>query len=262
MKTTETITFAVAVNNEELLETHFLASPSFRGEHGHQILVQKSFSSATKAYNDAIDRARNDLIVFCHQDIFLPESWLNQLHGAIRQLEILDPNWGVIGPGGITRDGRGQGHLYSTGLGMIGTPFPEPRQVQTLDEIVLVLRKSSGLRFDDHLPHFHLYGTDICLQAAKRGMNNYAISAFCIHNTVQCLMLPPQFYESCNYMRRVWKDSLPVRTTCTELTRFGIPLYWRRLREAYFRYVQRRDEVVGPRVEDLQQLVQETCRKL
>src|SRR5215831_4558017 len=122
MKTSETITFAVAANNEELLETHFLASPSFRGEHGHQILVQKSFSSATKAYNDAIDRARNDLIVFCHQDIFLPESWLNQLHNAIRQLEILDPNWGVIGPGGITRDGRGQGHLYSTGLGMIGTP--------------------------------------------------------------------------------------------------------------------------------------------
>jgi hypothetical protein len=262
MKTTDTITFAVAVNNELLFGTHFLASPCFLGDHGHQILVQKNFSSATKAYNDAIDRARNDLIVLCHQDMFLPEAWLNQLQNAIRQLETLDPNWGVIGPGGITRDGQGQGHLYSSGLGVIGTPFPEPMRVQTLDEIVLVLRKSSGLRFDDHLPHFHLYGTDICLQAAKRDMNCYAISAFCIHNTVQCLVLPPEFYESCNYMRRVWKDYLPIRTTCTELTRFGVPLYWRRLREAYFRYVKRRNEIVGPRAKDVQQLAEQTCGKV
>ena len=69
--------------------------------------------------------------------------------------------------------------------------------VQTLDEIVLILKKSSGLRFDDSLPHFHFYGTDICLRAAQRGMRSYAISAFCVHNTHQTLVLPEEFYECC-----------------------------------------------------------------
>jgi len=55
--------------------------------------------------------------------------------------------------------------------------------VQTLDEIVLIFRRDSGLSFDETLPHFHFYGTDICMRAAEQGRQCYAISAFCVHNT-------------------------------------------------------------------------------
>ncbi len=243
------VTFVVAVNNRELFERNFLASPCLGQSHDHQILIQENFSSAAKAYNDAIDRAANDLIVFCHQDIVLPEAWLFQLQRALDDLAVADPKWGVLGSYGKTQDGRGWGHVYSSGREAIGEPLPRPVAVQTLDEIVLILRKSSGLRFDDSLPHFHFYGTDICLRAAERGMKSYAVSAFCIHNTHQTLVLPEEFYECCRYIKQVWKSRLPIQTTCVRITKFNFPLYGRRLRELYLRHIRRR-EIGGVRTQD------------
>jgi hypothetical protein len=260
MSATPPITFVIAVNNRKLFEHNFLASPCLPGLENHEILIQEGFRSAAKAYNDAIDRAANDLIVFCHQDILLPKPWISQLEEALRQLDVQDPNWGVLGTYGKTRDGRGWGHVYSSGRGVIGEALPRPVAVQTLDEIVLILRKSSSLRFDDSLPHFHFYGTDICLRAAMRGMSSYTISAFCVHNTHQPLVLPKEFYEGCRHIRRVWKNSLPIQTTCIRITKAYFPVYRRRLRELYLRHI-RRKEYGGTRVQEPLILLEELVGK-
>jgi hypothetical protein len=245
----------VAVNGREVLEKNFLASPGLCEFSRNQILLQEGFLSASKAYNDALDRSENDLIVFLHQDIILPKSWLPQLDRALTWLEAHDPNWGVIGCYGETRNDGGRGHVYSSGRGILGTPFERPVPIQTLDEIVLIFRKSSGLRFDESLPHFHLYGTDICLRALTMGRTSYAISAFCIHNTTQPLVLPPKFYESWRYIRRTWENNLPIQTTCVRITRLNIPVYVKRLQALYLRYI-RRKEVGGKREENVQRLLE------
>ena len=258
MSASSPITFVVAVNRRDLLESNFLASPCFRGPHPHQIIVQENFSSAAKAYNDGLDKSTNDLIVFCHQDVFLPEPWISQLQRMLDHLKIQDPQWGVLGCAGVNVDGPVGGHVHSSGLGIIGEPFEQPRAVQTLDEIVLIIRKSSGLRFDDRLPHFHMYGADICLRAAKMGMRSYVIDAFCIHNTDHNLILGKEFYECCGHMKRVWKDYLPIQTTCIKITRFNIPLFMKRMREVYQRYI-RREETKGTRSKNVSQLYNEIC---
>lgn len=234
------MTFVVAVNDRHIFEHNFRASPCVHSEHGHELLIQQGFTSAPKAYNDALRRSSNDLVVFCHQDVYLPERWLSDLGRALDYLALHDPTWGVVGCSGITREHQHWRFLYSSGLGVSGAPFEYPRQVQTLDEIVLVIRRSSGLRFDERLPSYHLYGTDICLSASRQGMNNYAISAFCIHNTCQLLVLPPDFYRCCEYIKRNWADCLPIQTTCVRITRLSLSLYARRLRETYLRYIRRR----------------------
>jgi len=255
MHTERKVTFVVAINNRDLLEANFLRSPCVRGRHVHEILVQQNFSSAAKAYNDAISKSRNDLIVFCHQDVIFPEAWLSRLENALDDLTVQDPAWGVLGCYGKTSDGDAWGQVYSSGLGVIGTPVKRPKAVQTLDELVLILRKSSGLRFDERLPHFHLYGTDICLAAAKTGMKSYAMSAFCIHNTQLNLVLPKEFYECCKCVKRMWREYLPIQTTCVRITRFNVPLYERRLRESHLRYV-RSKEIGAFRVKDTQRLLE------
>jgi hypothetical protein len=260
MSTRNPITFVIAVNNKTLFEHNFLASPCLGQLQGQEILVQENFSSAAKAYNDAIDRATNDLIVFCHQDIVLPDAWPSQLQRALDDLAVADPQWGVLGSYGKTQDGRGWGYVYSSGRDVIGEPLHRPVAVQTLDEIVLILRKSSGLRFDDSLPHFHFYGADICLRAAKRRRKSYAVSTFCIHNTHQTLVLPKEFYECCTHIKQVWKDCLPIQTTCIRVTKFNFPVYSRRLREFYLRHI-RRKECGGTRVQDPLSLVEQFVRK-
>jgi hypothetical protein len=253
---TAKVTFVVAVNDRKLFDANFLASPCLRGHQNHELLIQEHFDSAPKAYNDAINRSANELIVFCHQDIFLPEAWLSDLQRAVDYLQAADPNWGVLGCSGITVDRDHWRYLYSSGLGVSGKPLAQPQPVQTLDEVVLVLRKSSGLKFDEQLPNFHLYGTDICLRAAARGMTSYAISAFCIHNTHQSLILPKEFYTCCQHIRKVWKTSLPIQTTCIRITASNLPIYLRRAQEFHMRYV-RRKEVGCVRVQNVQQLIQE-----
>ena len=248
------ITFVVSVSNREVLKNNFLASPCFRAGHSHQIILQEGYSSAAKAYNDAIDESRNNLIVFVHQDVIFLEPWLSQFYRALTLLESQDPNWGVLGCGGMGHDGHGRGHLYSSGLGTLGEPFEAPVQVRTLDEIVLILRKESGLRFDGGLPHFHLYGTDICLRAEAAHQTNYVIPAFCIHNTNYGLILAPEFYQCCQRIRTVWKDFLPVQTPCIRITRFNVSIYRRRLHELYLKYL-RRKKLQPSRVDDVPHLI-------
>jgi hypothetical protein len=230
------ITFCVATNDPDVLATNFSRSPCFAIANDYQILLRSGFTSAGKAYNGAIDESSNDLIVFAHQDVHFPLGWIGQLRGAIAQLETSDPQWGVLGCWGITKDGEYRGYICSSTHGIHGRPFSEPAPVQTLDELVLILKKSSGLRFDENLPHFHLYGADICLTAAQRHLNSYAISAPCVHNTKQGAILPDEYYRCSTYIRRKWRSSLPIQTTCAELTRFNFGLYERRLREAWIKY--------------------------
>jgi hypothetical protein len=254
-------TFVVAVNNRDVFETHFLASPCLGAPHAHEVLVQEGFKSASQAYNDAIDRARNDFIVFVHQDVILPERWLDQLESSLDYLEENDPQWGVLGCYGETRSQGGRGYVYSSGLGIIGQASEHPMPVQTLDEIVLVLRKSSGLRFDGNLPHFHLYGTDICLRAEQLGRKNYALSAFCIHNTNQGYVLPKEFYECYWRIRGTWKSQLPIQATCIRITRSNLLFYKRKLQEIYLRSM-RRSECGEVRSHDVPSLLKEVDRML
>jgi hypothetical protein len=249
------ITFVVPTfGTDEVIRSNFLASPCLNASHVHQVLVQKGFPSAAKAYNDAIDRAENDLLVFVHQDVILTDFWLSQLERALSHLETSDPNWGVVGSYGVSRCGVGHGWVCSPGPGLIGKPFDCPEPVQTLDELVLVFRKSSGLRFDEDLPHFHLYGTDICMTASKLDRKCYAIPALCVHNTDHYLVLPDEFYVCCRYVRKKWKNSLPIYTSCISINKTNSTIYARRLLEVYLRYV-RHKAFLAPRSKDVDALL-------
>jgi hypothetical protein len=213
------------VNDDHVLESTLLASPAIA--HGCQWIAKRGFASAGQAYNAGLDEARSDIVVFAHQDVFLPEAWLAGLGNALQQLALTDPQWAVLGSFGVTRSHPAEmrGYCYSTGLRRtLGAPFASPLPARTLDEFVLVVRKSSGLRFDEQLPGFHLYGADICLQAEARHLGSYILSAFCIHNANGIDRLPYAFWQSYLYLRRKWWHRLPVTTCCTTLTKGCLPI--------------------------------------
>jgi hypothetical protein len=256
MSGSETITFAVPVAvRGEILATNFLSSPCLQSPHNYQILIQENFPSAANAFNDAMDRSVNDLIVFVHQDVLLPESWPLRLMRALECLGSADPNWGVLGCWGASREDGCRGYIYSSGE-VLGAPFERPAPIQTLDEIILIVRKSTGLRFDEKLPYFHLHGTDICLAAGKRGMKNYVIPAFCVHNNSYDLILPKEFYQCYELLKKKWESELPIQTACIQITKSDGPMYARRLREAYLRYI-RRKESAGVRARDVGMLLKD-----
>ena len=227
-KTDLRLTFVSAVNDEEVYRSNFCSSPLFEGLHPHQLICRKGYCSTAKAYNGAIDEAENDLVAFVHQDVVLPASWIDCVKKAIDWLSDNDPEWGVLGCYGVTTEHEFVGHLFCASQGRIlGQPFESPVEVATLDELILIVRGSTGIRFDELLPDFHFYGMDICMLARSRGNRCYAISAFCLHNANRTLRFPAGFFKAADYVRRRWRAFLPIKTTCIILRKSRADLYMR-----------------------------------
>jgi len=251
-------TLITATNNETVLKNCLLNSPDV--QFASDVLLQTGYHSAAEAYNDAIKQSKTDLLIFVHQDVYLPEGWINKVQDAIKVLSETDTEWGVLGVWGARSSSESVGFVYDGGWRQVlGRAFKGGIEVDSLDEVVLILRKSSGLRFDTRIPGFHMYGTDICLEARQRGRKCYAISAFCIHNTNQYEMLPWQFWKGYLAMRRKWKAQLPVRTTCTKITYWCWPMVrWNIVRA--INLATGRDRAPVKRVQDASELYREIVR--
>jgi hypothetical protein len=217
------IAVVTAVNDDAVFNGSLMRSPEMAT--AKELRVQRGCTSAGQAYNAGIRTSASPVMVFAHQDIFFPEGWFEWLSQAIRELTIKDPRWGVLGVYGIGMSGQAIGHIYSTGMAQVlGHPLEEPQEARSLDEVVLVVRRSSGLQFDEALPGFHLYGTDICLQARNQGFKCYVVSGFCIHNSNGLSVLPAAYTRAFLYLRRKWRGHLPIQTPCMPITQWGIPL--------------------------------------
>ena len=260
MESEENYTLAIAVNNIEILEKNLYLSPDVQRVHKHQILVKKNFPSASIAYNSAIDEAENEIIIFIHQDIYLPENWLSDLRQSLLYLKEKQINWGVLGCFGSTQAEVGIGRLCDTPWGTHGRKINNPEPVETLDEIILVIRKSSGLRFDPLLPHFHLYGTDLCMSAKNNGMTNFAFQGFCVHNTNQLLSLPKEFYDCYRYIKKKWAKYLPITTSCIKISCFDKEMYLREIRK-FAGIALGRKRLPALRVDDPRTLISDEVRK-
>lgn len=216
-------TLIAPVCNEQVLASTLLQSPVI--DPHCELILKRNYGSAAHAFNEALREAMGEVIVLAHQDVYLPAGWLESVARAIQKVEALDPNWGVLGTVGVRPDGYIDGYVYSTGLGgFVGGPFEDPIESLSLDEMVLVLRRSAELRFDEGLPGFHLYGTDICLEAARRGLKNYIVPAPCLHNSNGLSRLPREFWRGYLYLRRKWRAQLPIRTCCVRITPGCVPM--------------------------------------
>ncbi len=217
------ICFIVACNDDDVLNSTLLSSPDLSKQ--IEVNIQKNALCAAEAYNSGIDQTENEIMVFVHQDVYLPKGWIQNLKTTLEILNEKDRNWGVLGLYGKDHSNVGVGYVYSTGLKRhLGQIFNGVKIVETLDEMVLILRRSSALRFDESIPGFHLYGTDICMQARKKKMNSYVFSALAIHNSNGMRILPKAYWEVFIKIRRKWIDELPIMTTCMPVTYFCIPI--------------------------------------
>jgi hypothetical protein len=112
--------------------------------------------------------------ILCHQDLRLDQGdGIDDLIGAVRDLEERDDRWAVAGNAGGTRALRVVRSLTDPHGGPTDAPFPA--RVHSLDENFLVIRTGTGLRCSPQLSGFHLYGTDLCLNALEQGRQPYVI---------------------------------------------------------------------------------------
>jgi hypothetical protein len=211
------------VNNRETLEKNLLQSRLIREER-YPLLIQEGFTNISKAYNQAMKKTDAEILVFLHQDVLLPDDWESKL---LQALNIIQPtNWGVIGIAGVRLVNMRQvylGHVLDRGSEW-GSAEGLPTTVDTLDELLLIIKNNKKIEFDENIPFAHFYGADICLQARSIGLKCIAIEAYCHHNSRgrRDVIYTPEFQTTMEYMRNKWRNHLPFATTCAIVDGTGL----------------------------------------
>jgi hypothetical protein len=215
---------AAACNAQAILDNNLARSPVL-AEGLAPLLTEFGAPSASVAYNRLLDRADAPVVVLAHQDVYLPRGWQVVLAARLAEVAARDPDWALFGAFGVGLDDSHIGPVWSSSLGAIVGQVPiEPMPVQSYDELLIVVNKAAGPRFDEALPGWHLYGTDIVTSARAAGKGAWAGALPCIHNDRYHPAIGPDFAECYRHLQRKWADRLPLRSPITKISRSGLHL--------------------------------------
>ena len=212
-----------AVSSNKILDENLKQSPLIKKRLA-PLLEVRNAQSASEAYNQGLKHFRDtDLIVFAHQDVYIPENWYDNVVNAIKELNQQSIKWGVLGVFGKNQHGDPVGKLWDSGMGKeLGITFDKPTLIETLDELLIIVNPNIDLHFDEKLPGFDLFGTDICASARSKSYKCYAICAPVIHNSKRVQSLGGNYSHAYRYLQKKWRSELPLNAVCSKITRWGI----------------------------------------
>jgi hypothetical protein len=216
------LALGVATHDERILRGNLLRSPLAERV---PVYVERDAPSAAIAYNRILDASDAEFVIFAHHDVYLPRGWEELLCHRLADLTTRDPSWALAGAYGVAEAGTGYGAVWSTSLGRVVHRVPTtPMLVQSFDELLIVVRRGTGLRFDEAMTGFHLYGTEIVQQARARGLNSYALALPLVHNDRFHESLDATFTRAYRFVQTKWREHLPLQTPVIKITRSGFSL--------------------------------------
>ncbi len=176
-------------NNREILENFLLKSLKDQSKEYELILMDNTkgkFKSAAEALNEGSKKAKCEYLMFVHQDVDLKsDKWLENVEKTLNSLE----NLGIAGVAGRVKYKEGMVTNIENGVPpqkISSYTLKSSAKVQTLDECLFIIPKSvfKTLKFDEKTCNdWHLYATDYCLTAKKKGLNVYVIPCFVYHRS-------------------------------------------------------------------------------
>jgi hypothetical protein len=132
--------------------------------------------NAAQGLNHGIEQLAADWIICVHQDVLFPAGFWARLTAA---LAALPEQVALAGLVGCERSGRFHGHIVDPNGHCYWGDLPH--DVLAVDEVLIAVRRSSGLRFCVDAPGFHCYGADLCFEADRRGLRTVAVDAPLLH---------------------------------------------------------------------------------
>jgi len=196
-------------NRIEVLLENLLKS-KWISEHENDLIVLTNPTHITKEFNTIINQFPMEIIMFVHNDVWLPPSFEEQFKKTLS--EIPDYSWGMLGVAGVNKDLSNRGHLNSQG-DIWGRELQSIEPIYTLDELLLIRNSyDHGIRFDENIKNHHLFGADYCLQCIDKGLQNYVGEMFVYHNSTGSV--PDEKYnETAGYISEKWNHMKPFGTT-------------------------------------------------
>ena len=222
-----TIDLAAAVSSQAVLANCLLRSPDVASG----ALALRSYEgcrSIGEAYGRAFKDSNADVLILAHQDVYLPAGFLDHLRVQLAALAKLDAEWAVAGTIGLGLDEKLAGYMWCTShLKLLGARVDRPSQAASLDELLLIVRRASGVAFDANLPGFHMYGADIVQIARAKGRSAYVVDAPVVHHSRPVIQLDAGYRAAYRYLQAKWRDVLPIPNLICNIERWPWSLHWR-----------------------------------
>ena len=127
---------------------------------------------AYRAIAGFIRESQSQYLMIVHQDIRCIDN-RSQLLKCIAAISRLDSKWALCGNAGAI--GYHQDILHINNNGKIVRHTNLPARVNSLDENLLIINRSTPITISSDLGGFHLYGTDLCIIADFLGYSSYVI---------------------------------------------------------------------------------------
>jgi hypothetical protein len=188
----------------------------FRGDDCEYLIVDNSAGNVADAYagcRDLLNRAKGTFVILCHQDVVAIDDRA-KLEACLAELDAIDPTWAVAGNAGGTVDRLFIRISDRSGSDQNAGPFPA--KVTSLDENFFVVKRDAGVSFSRDMRGFHLYASDICLNADILGYSAYVIAFHLRHDGAGAM---GRDFDACkSAFQAKWSRALRarrLRTTCT-----------------------------------------------
>ncbi|MFH8251585.1 glycosyltransferase [Microbacterium sp. B2969] len=169
------------------------------------------FGTAGGALNHGARQARNDVVVFVHQDVYLHS--LADLERAAHLLSSAS-TIGVLGANGIDARGVSTGRIRDRILAL-GSSAAEPRDVDSMDEVLFMVerrRLSEEPLADDPLLGWHAYAVEYSARMRSMGLRAVVVDIPLTHNSMTTNLAGLDVAHS--RVGDQYPALLPIRTTC------------------------------------------------
>lgn len=179
--------------------------------------TEHAFASAGAALNHGARRARHDIVLFAHQDVYL--------HSVDRLVEagahLLGESWGVLGASGTPASGGNAGRLRDR-LQMVGSRASQPADVDSLDEVAILVRRDRVLEHplsEDPDLAWHAYAVEYGLRMRRLGLRVGAVDLAVTHNSLTTNLA--RLDAAHQRVGELYPDLLPIRTSCGDIAPGG-----------------------------------------
>lgn len=166
-------------NNITALEDKLLYSLKKNNVECELVLIDNTnnqFPSAASALNYGANQAKNDVLIFAHQDIYIKSP--NEIETMARDIERL-PMGSILGAQGAIEGNKEDISNLTAGSELICDHRSEITKLikcDCVDEGLFGMKRQifSELRFNEELcNNWHLYAVEMCLHTRKNGGNVY-----------------------------------------------------------------------------------------
>lgn len=176
---------------------------------------EENVYDAFNGYNTFLVEAQGEYIILTHQDVILCFDDRRHLEERLRELNELDPAWGVCGNSGGVALGENavrisDPHGENCSIGTF------PQRVVSLDENFMVARRSANLCLSRDMTGYHMYGPDLCTMADIKGDHCYVIDFHLRH--LSAGTLDASFRASADAFTRKYARAFRPRWVQTSVT--------------------------------------------